>query len=154
MVKINIYTIEKKSKDNLYSPLIEHYIKISKNFAKVETFDIFSKEIQKAHDISTQASQKSYTMAFNKFLANGYSIALDPNSYQVDSHKFSDLLKNRARVNIFIGGAFGLERGFLDKCNSRISFGKITMSHKLTKVVLLEQIFRALSILNNHPYHK
>ncbi|NOZ89758.1 MAG: 23S rRNA (pseudouridine(1915)-N(3))-methyltransferase RlmH, partial [Epsilonproteobacteria bacterium] len=35
-----------------------------------------------------------------------------------------------------------------------ISFGKITMSHKLTKVVLMEQIFRGLTILNNHPYHK
>ncbi len=39
-MKINIYIVEKKSKDKLYSPLIEHYIKISKNFAKIETFDI------------------------------------------------------------------------------------------------------------------
>jgi 23S rRNA (pseudouridine1915-N3)-methyltransferase len=154
MIKINIYTIEKKSKDRLYSPLIEHYKKMLKGFAKVETFDIFSREIQKAHDISTQASQKSYTMTFNKFLSTGYNIALDPNSRLIDSYEFSDLFKNRGRVNLFIGGAFGLEKGFLDKCNSSISFGKITLSHKLTKVVLLEQIFRALSILNNHPYHK
>jgi len=153
-MKINIYIIEKKSKDNLYSPLIEHYKKITKPFAKVEIFEIFNKDIKKAHEISTDASQKSYTIALNRYLSGGYNIALDPNSQEVDSYDFSDLLKDRGVINLFIGGAFGFERGFLDKCEKSISFGKITMSHKLTKVVLLEQIFRGLTILNNHPYHK
>jgi 23S rRNA (pseudouridine1915-N3)-methyltransferase len=153
-MKINIYIIDKKSKDNLYAPLIEHYKKISKPFAKVEIFEIFTKNISKAHEISTEASQKSYTIAFNKYLSEGYSVALNPSSKEVDSYIFSDLFKDRRVVNFFIGGAFGFERGFLDKCNKTISFGKITMSHKLTKVVLMEQIFRGLTILNNHPYHK
>jgi len=153
-MKINIYIIDKKSKDNLYSPLIEHYKKISKPFAKVEIFEIFTKDIKKAHEISTDASQKSYTITLNKYLSNGYNIALDPTSQEVNSYNFSDLLKDKGVVNLFIGGAFGFERGFLDKCEKSISFGKITMSHKLTKMVLLEQIFRGLTILNNHPYHK
>jgi len=153
-MKINIYIIDKKSKDNLYSPLIEHYKKISKPFAKVEIFEIFTKDIKKAHEISTDASQKSYTITLNKYLSNGYNIALDPTSQEVNSYNFSDLLKDKGVVNLFIGGAFGFERGFLDKCEKSISFGKITMSHKLTKVVLMEQIFRGLTILNNHPYHK
>jgi len=153
-MKINIYIIDKKSKDNLYAPLIEHYKKICKPFAKVEIFEIFTKDINKAHEISTEASQKSYTIALNKYLSRGYNIALDPNSKEVDSYLFSDLFKDKGVVNLFIGGAFGFERSFLSKCNKAISFGKITMSHKLTKVVLMEQIFRGLSILNNHPYHK
>ncbi len=153
-MKINIYIIDKKSKDRLYLPLIEHYKKISKPFAKVEVFEIFTKDITKAHEISTQASQNSYTIALNKYLSTGYNIALDPNSKEVDSYEFSDLLKDRGVVNLFIGGAFGFERAFLTKCNQAISFGKITMSHKLAKVVLMEQIFRGLTILNNHPYHK
>ncbi|HHD81177.1 MAG TPA: 23S rRNA (pseudouridine(1915)-N(3))-methyltransferase RlmH [Campylobacterales bacterium] len=153
-MKINIYIIDKKSKDNLYAPLIEHYKKISKPFAKVEIFEIFTKDISKAHEISTEASQKSYTITLNKYLSNGYNVALDPSSKEVDSYIFSDLFKDRGVVNLFIGGAFGFERGFLNKCNKTISFGKITMSHKLTKVVLMEQIFRGLTILNNHPYHK
>ncbi|MCK4442482.1 MAG: 23S rRNA (pseudouridine(1915)-N(3))-methyltransferase RlmH, partial [Sulfurovaceae bacterium] len=137
-MKINIYIIDKKSKDNLYAPLIEHYKKISKPFSKVEIFEIFTKDISKAHEISTEASQKSYTIALNKYLSDGYNIALDPNSKEVDSYIFSDLFKDKGVVNLFIGGAFGFERGFLDKCNKTISFGKITMSHKLTKVVLME----------------
>jgi len=153
-MKINIYIINKRSKDRLYSPLIEHYKKISKPFANIEIFEIFTKDIAKAHDISTHASQKSYTIALSRYLSKGYSIALSPNSQEIDSYKFSELLKDKGVVNLFIGGAFGFEEAFLRKCNKSISFGKITMSHKLTKVVLMEQIFRGLTILNNHPYHK
>lgn len=153
-MKINIYIIDKKSKDQLYAPLIEHYKKIAKPFAKVEIFEIFTKEISKAHEISTDASQKSYTLALKKHLSGGFSIALNPDSKNVNSYEFSNLLKDRGVVNLFIGGAFGFEKDFLTQCNKSISLGKITMSHKLTKVVLMEQIFRGLTILNNHPYHK
>ncbi|CAA6822856.1 MAG: LSU m3Psi1915 methyltransferase RlmH [uncultured Sulfurovum sp.] len=153
-MKINIYIIDKKSKDKLYAPLIEHYLKIVKTFAKVEVFEIYTKEINKAHDISVDASQKSYTFAFEPSLSTGYNIALDPSSKELDSIGFSNLLKDRGVVNFFIGGAYGLESDFLTQCNNSISLGKITMSHKLAKIVLLEQVFRGLSILNNHPYHK
>ncbi|SFV51192.1 LSU m3Psi1915 methyltransferase RlmH [hydrothermal vent metagenome] len=153
-MKINIYIIDKKSKEKLYTPLIEHYKKISKPFAKIEVFEIFTKEITKAHDISTEASQKLYTLTLNKYLSAGFNIALNPTSKLIDSYEFSDLLKDRGVVNLFIGGAFGFERDFLSLCDKSISLGKITMSHKLTKVVLMEQIFRGLTILNNHPYHK
>jgi 23S rRNA (pseudouridine1915-N3)-methyltransferase len=153
-MKINIYIIDKKSKEKLYTPLIEHYKKISRPFAKIEVFEIFTKDISKAHNISTEASQKLYTIALNKYLSGGFNIALNPDSKEVDSYEFSDMLKDRGIVNLFIGGAFGFERDFLALCNKSISLGKITMSHKLTKVVLIEQIFRGLTILNNHPYHK
>ena len=153
-MKINIYIVDKKSKDKLYAPLIEHYIKIAKPFAKVEVFEIYTKEINKAHDISTEASQKSYTLAFEPYLKGAHNISLDPASKELDSFEFSNLLKDRGVVNFFIGGAYGLESRFLRKCNSEISLGKITLSHKLAKVVLMEQVFRGLTILNNHPYHK
>jgi len=153
-MKINIYIADKKSKDKLYAPLIEHYTKIAKPFAKVEVFEIFTKEITKAHDISMEASQKSYTLAFEKYLNSGYTIALNPSSKELDSLEFSNLFKDRGVINFFIGGAFGLEETFLTQCNNDVSLGKITMSHKLAKVVLMEQIFRGLAILNNHPYHK
>jgi len=153
-MKINVIIIDKKGKDQLYAPLIEHYKKIAKPFAKVEVIEVFDKEIAKAHDISPAAAQKSYTKALSKYLNDGINIALDPSSREVDSFDFAKLLKDSITVNFYIGGAYGFERGFLDKCNKAVSFGKITLSHKLVKVVLLEQIFRGLSINNNHPYHK
>ena len=153
-MKINVIIVDKKSKDKLYAGLIEHYIKIAKPFAKVEVIEVFNKEISKAHEISPEAAQKAYTHALEKYMQQGINIALDPSSKEVNSHNFADILKDRNQVNLFIGGAYGFERDFLDKCNNAISFGKITLSHKLVKVVLLEQIFRGLTINHNHPYHK
>jgi len=153
-VKINVIIIDKKGKDALYAGLIEHYQKIAKPFAKVEVIEVFDKEIAKAQDISAQAAQKAYTKGLHKYLDNGICIALDPSSKELDSFEFANLFKDTLEVNLFIGGAYGLEREFIDKCNTAVSLGKITLSHKLVKVVLMEQIFRALTINNNHPYHK
>jgi 23S rRNA (pseudouridine1915-N3)-methyltransferase len=153
-MKINVIIIDKKGKDTLYAGLIEHYKKIAKPFAQVEVIEVFGKEITKAHDISAEASQKSYSKALEKYMSTGVNIALDPSSKEVDSHDFAKLLKDRVQVNLFIGGAYGFESSFLDKCDNAISFGKITLSHKLVKVVLLEQVFRGLSINHGHPYHK
>ena len=153
-MKINVIIIDKKGKDQLYAPLIEHYKKIAKPFAKVEVIALFDKEISKAQDISPQAAQKSYSRALEKYLGSGTNIALDPASKELDSFEFANLLKDSATVNFYIGGAYGFEKDFLSKCNNAVSFGKITLSHKLVKVVLLEQIFRGLTINNNHPYHK
>jgi len=153
-MKINVIIIDKKGKDQLYAPLIEHYKKIAKPFAKVEIIELFDKGISKAQDISPKMAQKSYTQAMEKFLKGGVNIALNPSSKEIDSFEFAKLLKDSTTVNFYIGGAYGFERDFLTKCNNAISFGKITLSHKLVKVVLLEQIFRGLTINNNHPYHK
>ena len=153
-MKINIIIVDKKGKDNLYSGLIEHYRKIAKPFADVEVIEVFNKEVAKAHDISPEAAQKSYTHILEKYMTKGQNIALHPAGKEVCSHKFAKLLKDSIQVNLFIGGAYGFEEDFLHKCNNVISFGKITLSHKLVKVVLLEQVFRGLTINNNHPYHK
>jgi len=153
-MKINVIIIDKKGKDQLYAPLIEHYKKIAKPFAKVEVIELFDKEIAKAHDISVSAAQQAYAKAMDKYLSGGFNVALDPSSKEVDSFDFANLLKDRGMVNFYIGGAYGFGGDFLSKCDKAVSFGKITLSHKLVKVVLLEQIFRGLSINNNHPYHK
>jgi len=153
-VKINLIIIDKKSKDQLYTPLIEHFKKMARPYARVSTTEIFGKEIGRAQDISPAAARKSYSHAFGNYLKGAYTIALDPSSREVDSFEFAKLLKDRGSVNFFIGGAYGLEEDFLRQCDTAISFGRITLSHKLVKVVAMEQIFRALAINHNHPYHK
>ncbi len=154
-MKITVYSIDKKGKNELYKPLIQHYQKLAKPFAKVEIVDIFTKEIQKAQEQSAKLAQKSYSKAFTPFIKSGYNIALDLKGKEVESIEFAKLLQKEAHIAFFIAGAYGFERDFVEKkCNLSVSLGKITYSHKLAKVVLLEQIYRALTILNNHPYHK
>jgi len=153
-MKITIYSIDKRGKKEIYDPILEHFKKLSKRYAQIEIVDIFNNEIAKAQDISAQVAQKSYTNALEKFTKAGYNIALDPNGAKVDSFEFAKLLQKSANISFFIGGAYGFDENMLNMCDFKVSFGKITMSHKLAKVVLMEQVYRGLAINNNHPYHK
>lgn len=152
-MKINIYQIAKVSKDD-FDPLIKIFIKMSSKYATVEVINLFNKQISKAQTISAIEAKKSYTSVFEPHLSTGYNIALDVLGDKLDSHKFSNLITKSANINFFIGGAFGFEETFLKKCNKNISLSELTMAHKVANLVLLEQVFRSLCIINNHPYHK
>ena len=152
-MKIRVCTIDKKSKKEIYNPLIEHYKKLIKSFANIEVVDIFDKNIAKAQDISADMAKASYSRAFEPYFS-GYCVALDPNGKEMDSFEFAKIFQNNANITFFVGGAYGFEKNFIKKCNISVSFGKITISHKIVKILLMEQIYRGLSIINNHPYHK
>lgn len=153
MAKINIYSIIKRDRTP-FDPLYKNYEKMISKYASVTIEDIFNKNIAKAQQSSEGKAKKEYTHAYEKKLSGSFNIALDVEGKAVDSFEFSALLEKGANVNFFIGGAYGFEKDFLKSCDATISLGKITMAHKVAKVVLLEQIFRGLCIANNHPYHK
>lgn len=152
MVKIRVISIVKRD-DNFYKELIEEFIKMSSKFAKIENINLFSKELstlKNENEIKT-----IYTNLLLPYLTpNSLNIALDVKGKRVDSFEFSKLLESNSLINFFIGGAFGFERDFLNKCEKSISLSNLTFSHKIAKVVLYEQLFRGLAIINNHPYHK
>jgi 23S rRNA (pseudouridine1915-N3)-methyltransferase len=152
MTKINIYCIAKAG-DTEFETLYDNFIKMSSKYAKVQLHFIFNKKIAKAQTIGAKEAQESYTQACEPFL-NGYNIALDVKGVKMDSFKFAKLLEKSVNINFFIGGAFGFQRDFLKKCNLCVTLSDLTMAHKIANVVLLEQVFRALCINNNHPYHK
>ncbi len=99
-------------------------------------------------------AQKSYADLFEPWLGRGFTIALDPLGKEPTSEKFAELLRDRHEVTFFIGGAYGHSREFLGRCDRTISLSQLTMSHKVAKVTLFEQIYRGLTINHGHPYHK
>jgi len=152
-MKIDIISIAKKEK-SIYDPLYKELTKMISRFAKVEDIELFPKDVAKSHTISPKASQQAYTKALESYISKDYSIVLHPDGKLIDSFEFSKLLNDKMSVKFFIGGAYGFEDEFLKKSDKVISLGKLTMSHKIAKAVLLEQIYRGFSILSNHPYHK
>ncbi len=149
---IKIFSIEKVKKDNYYD-IITDYKKMISKYARVEEYPIFTKEISLAQNMGSVKAKRSYSEVFEKRMG-GYDIALHPGGKMVDSYKFSELLRDRGEVSFFIGGAYGLEEEFIRKCDFSLSLGPLTMSHKIAKLVLFEQIYRAFTIIHNHPYHK
>jgi len=152
-MKVNIYSIAKKERST-YDPLYKELSKMISRHAKVDDIELFPKEVTKAHSVGTEAAQKAYTEVLSRHINKGYSIELHPDGKIIDSFEFSKLLSDKISVQFFIGGAYGFENDFIQQCDRSVSLGKLTMSHKIAKAVLLEQIYRGFSILGNHPYHK
>ncbi len=154
MIKINVYYIAKHSKD-LSDKLCEEFSALCLGFGvKLDFVNLFSKTIKEHQRQEAQMAQRSYTKEFQKIGKEQYRIALAPSAQMLDSIGFAELLRNRGRIAFFIGGAYGLEPSFMERCDQQISFSALTFSHKVAKVVLSEQIYRAFCLLNNHPYHK
>ncbi len=151
-MKINVYSVEKNQNPHIKS-VVQEYIKMCSKYAQLNDEVIFSKNIAKAQNLGENEARASYSKSFLPFL-DGFCVSLDAQGEMLDSYEFAKILKNQSKINFFIGGAYGLERDFLSKTQRVISLSRLIYAHKIAKLVLFEQIYRGLSILNNHPYHK
>lgn len=94
----------------------------------------------------------------DKLAAGSFNLALDERGACWSSADWSRNLERwmheQPRVNLIIGGPDGLTSECLQACQQRVSLGRITLPHALVKVVLLEQLYRAWTIIQGHPYHR
>lgn len=149
-MKINVFCI---TKNDSYAPLYKEFQKQCKSFgASLQIFDLFPSEVAKAQKSSPRNAQNSYTQAFQNYITP-HSYALHPKEKILDSFGFAKLFEMNKELNFFIGGAYGFNQSFLNQVKP-ISLSPLTFSHQIAKLVLCEQIYRALSINASHPYHK
>ncbi len=88
-----------------------------------------------------------------------YVVALTPGGTEQTSPAFAAHLSALADggtrdVSFLIGGSLGLSRAVLTRANETLSFGKMTLPHRIARLVLLEQLYRAARISAGEPYHK
>ena len=86
-------------------------------------------------------------------------IAMDVNGISLDSVELAYKINNYAisgnsHVTFIIGGSLGLHKRVLEAANMRLSLSRMTFPHQLTRLILLEQIYRAFKIINGETYHK
>lgn len=84
----------------------------------------------------------------------GAIVILDSQGQALSSESLAQYLKEHQELSFVIGGDVGLSDAFKKKANLVLSFGKITLPHQLARLVLTEQVYRALTILKGEPYHK
>jgi 23S rRNA (pseudouridine1915-N3)-methyltransferase len=143
-MQINVFSIEKKED---FQTEIKEFIKKSRQFADVKNHTLYSNKLSKSENPKSE-----YSKMFAKYLKDGYNVILTPEGKLMDSYEFADILEH-SKINFFIAGAWGFEEEF-KKNGINVSLSPLTMSHKIAKLVLFEQIYRGLTIKNNHPYHK
>lgn len=89
---------------------------------------------------------------------NHYVIALDVKGQAFSTEQLAVEMKNwqtdGRHVDILIGGPDGLSKTCLLKAHSKWSLSQLTLPHPLVRIILAEQLYRAFSILQNHPYHR
>ncbi|MBN1608925.1 MAG: 23S rRNA (pseudouridine(1915)-N(3))-methyltransferase RlmH [Polyangiaceae bacterium] len=91
------------------------------------------------------------------FAAGAVIVALDVGGRSVSSRSFSELLvtwasRGRGTIVFLVGGAAGLPSGVLKRAHERLSLSSMTLPHRLARVLLLEQLYRAISIQRREPY--
>lgn len=151
-MQIKIHSIQKGASS--YASELAEYAKMASRYASLSESTIFSQKIAKAQSTGSQSALEAYDEVFLPLLSKGFNIALDERGELLDSLEFAKLIKDKSEINFFIGGAYGLSARLKSSCDSVVSLSRMTMAHKIAKLVLFEQIYRALSINSSHPYHK
>ena len=159
-MKITLYVIG-HLKEAYWKSACEEYIKRLKNYADikvVEVDDIGYKE-GAGLAIETQVKDKEGEKVLEKLKPSDYLCALDLNAKEYDSVEFSEhlgkmFMMGGSHVSFVIGGSLGLSDALKKRANERLSFSKMTFPHQMTRLILLEQLYRAFRIAHHEPYHK
>ena len=89
---------------------------------------------------------------------SGCSVLMDVKGKAVSSEELADMVKTEHErgdeLTFVIGGASGVDERVRAAAKHRVSFGAVTYPHQLVRVLLLEQLYRAATIINRIPYHK
>ena len=105
-----------------------------------------------------QLRRQEAALILKKIPRGSFSIALDEHGKQWSSLEWSEQLERwlpeYAQVNLIIGGPDGLAEQSRQACAQTIALGRMTMPHALVRVVLIEQLYRASTLLSGHPYHR
>ena len=159
-MKIKIYAIG-KIKEKYLQLGIEEYLLRIKPYSQIEIVEVNDEPI---NDNPHPADiEKAITTEGNRVLklikSNEYLIGLDLNRKELNSVEFAEYLSKKfviggSSISFVIGGSYGLSEDLKKRCNDFISLSKMTFLHQMTRLILLEQIYRAFKINNNEVYHK
>ncbi|WBF65729.1 MAG: 23S rRNA (pseudouridine(1915)-N(3))-methyltransferase RlmH [Candidatus Kinetoplastibacterium crithidii] len=154
MTKITIITVSNTMPKAISSIWEEYRKRINKNY------QIELKEIKPEQRNKNKTTNQSILAEGKKIIlaipTNSYIIVLDEKGEDYDTKKFAMYFNKISDQDItfIIGGTDGLDNNVKKICNKKIKLSSLTFPHHIVKILLIEQLYRVYSILNNHPYHR
>jgi 23S rRNA (pseudouridine1915-N3)-methyltransferase len=139
-----------KEGELVYEKRLKHYL----NFERIDL-----KEVKTSKNQSNALLKKSEAELLLKMIKpNDVVIILDEKGDQYSSENFSKWLNNKEirglkQLVFIIGGAYGFDKSIYDRANEKLSISKMTFSHQMIRLLFLEQLYRAKTILNGEKYH-
>ncbi len=134
----------------VYEQRLKHYLSF-------ETIVIPALKNTKALSIEQQ-KQKEGELLFKNIQSSDKLILLDENGREQDSVGFSGFIQQQMNSGIknlvfVVGGPYGFSEEVYKRANGKISLSKMTFSHQMVRLFFVEQVYRAMTILKNEPYH-
>lgn len=147
-----------KTKENWIREGIEHYQKLLKKYVDLKIIELKEEKITKSKDEKIILDLEEERI--RKYLEqDALRIALDVSGEKFTSEEFAKFFERSlnhgySNFTLVVGGALGLSKKILDVCPLRLSLSQMTFTHELSRIIILEQIYRAFSILHGTKYHK
>ena len=159
-MKIKIYAIG-HLKEAYLKQGINEYLERLKPYTQVEIIEVNDESIvQNPSQKEIEIAKDKEGQKILKLLKNDeYVIGLDLVNKQPTSPEFAKYLEDKfvlggSNISFVIGGSYGLSDELKKRCNDRIGLSNMTFLHQMTRLILLEQIYRAFKINRNEVYHK
>ena len=126
--------------------------------AGLSAFDIVEIKESRAGDAGRRMLEESIAIA-NIIPDRAVTVILDERGESMSSASFAGMLQawrtqDKAAVMFVVGGPDGLAPSLREKASLAIAFGAATWPHQLVRIMLLEQLYRSVTILSGHPYHR
>lgn len=135
---------------------VAEYLKRMPREARVELVEV--KPDKRAGQSAEAIKASEATRLLERVPSGSRLVALDEHGREVSTRELAELLARWMTegrdVALLIGGADGLAGSLLEKAELKLALSRLTLPHALTRVLLAEQLYRAVSLLNNHPYHR
>ncbi|MEK9152656.1 MAG: 23S rRNA (pseudouridine(1915)-N(3))-methyltransferase RlmH [Patescibacteria group bacterium] len=143
-------------KEPWWQEAFSEFSKRLKPFAKVAVIEVEPEAI--TGSVTAEQSMRAEGERLLKRLPDdGYVIALERTGSSLASPALAELLSyegGAGRPLVFvIGGAAGLDRAVLERADKKVSFSAMTFTHEMARVILIEQIYRVMTILAGKKYH-
>jgi 23S rRNA (pseudouridine1915-N3)-methyltransferase len=156
MLKITVITLGNKMPDWVVQGSND-YAKRFNDGIQLKVTEIPLLRRSKSSDLA-RILEKESSLIKEALPNNARLIALDIEGKTFHSEelalKITQLQQITSHLCFLIGGPEGLSTDILNLCDERWSLSKLTLPHPLVRIILLETLYRAWSIINNHPYHK
>lgn len=153
MIKLHVVAVG-KLKEKYWTDAVNEYLKRLSRYARADVTEC----PEGACDSSPAANKKREAEGILS-KCKGYVVLTDSRGEQLASEEFAQMLdKESARgaseFTFVIGGSHGVDESVYARADRIVSFGKMTYPHQLMRVILLEQLYRAETIINGTSYHK
>ena len=154
-MKITLLTLGKTS-DARLSALIDEYQQRLKHYVPFEF--VVVPDIKNAKSLTQDQLKTAEGEAILARLTPSMDVLLlDEHGREFRSIEYADFLQKKMAAGrdlvLIIGGAYGFSQAVYDRANGKISLSQMTFSHQMIRLMAIEQIYRAMTILRNEPYH-